>query len=215
MLFTEVNTLARNPQAFGKLFSLSTQYAPSTQKVVEEWVALVAESESLSIPMQLSEANNFFNQHIHFQSDIEVWRQADYWATPLDTVSVMAGDCEDFAIAKYVTLLEMGVPEEMLRLVYVQISLPDGPQAHMVLAVYLTPAEEPLLLDNIDFEIKSASKRPDLIPIYSFNASSLWVGGDSRSKGDAKSRLSKWQDVLDRIKKHGFLDSPSNKTREE
>ena len=74
-------------------------------------------------------------------------------------------------------------------------------QYHMVLAYYATPASIPLILDNIDGLIKPATKRNDLLPVYSFNASQLWLNksrGRSVPTGNS-TRLKRWQDLRQRI----------------
>ncbi|MBK7656351.1 MAG: transglutaminase-like cysteine peptidase [Betaproteobacteria bacterium] len=83
------------------------------------------------------------------------WGQVDYWATLLDTASKNAGDCEDFAIAKYVSLINSGMDENKLRLTYVLARVQSNGKSisepHMVLAYYPDPGAEPLILDNPDF----------------------------------------------------------------
>jgi predicted transglutaminase-like cysteine proteinase len=78
---------------------------------------------------KLEAVNQFFNRRIVFRDDQEVWHTDDYWASPLETLSQGMGDCEDFAIAKYFSLLAVGVPASRLRLVYVRLQLggPGGP----------------------------------------------------------------------------------------
>jgi hypothetical protein len=74
-------------------------------------------------------------------------------------------------------------------------------QAHMVLAYYEHPEDEPLILDNLINKIKPASKRPDLYPIYSFNADGLWL---SKQAGQGKrigqsGKLSRWVKLNKRL----------------
>lgn len=152
---------------------------------------------------QLEKVNSFFNQRLRYITDERLWGQADYWATLLDTASKSAGDCEDFAIAKYVSLINAGMDEGKLRLTYVlarvQVDGKSVSEPHMVLAYYPEPGAEPLILDNLNFEIKPASTRTDLAPIYSFNAAGMWLRGASQSSADPTARISKWRDVLTRL----------------
>ena len=59
-----------------------------------------------------------------------------------------------------------------------------------------------LVLDNLDTEIRTANKRNDLLPVYSFNVNGLWLAksrsGESRRVGKS-TRLSPWRDVTARI----------------
>ncbi len=153
---------------------------------------------------RLALVNNFFNQRIAFQDDQTVWGRIDYWATPLELLDKGRGDCEDYAIAKYMTLLEAGVPQSRLRMVYVRAQFQGRAQAHMVLAYYAQPEAEPLILDNINPEIRRASQRDDLSPVFSFNGEGLWTGVGSTTAGNPLVRLSLWRDLLARAKEEGF-----------
>lgn len=157
---------------------------------------------------QLQAVNQFFNRRIAFRDDSEVWGQVDYWASPLEALDKGAGDCEDYAIAKYFSLLALGVPTARLRLVYVRAQLGGvgGPtQAHMVLAYYAQPAAEPLILDNLISELRPASRRPDLEPVFSFNSEGLWQGTGATSAGNPVARLARWPAVLAKARAEGFL----------
>lgn len=156
---------------------------------------------------KLTAVNQFFNRRIVFTSDQEVWGQLDYWASPLEMLAKGRGDCEDFVIGKYFSLLAAGVPVGRLRLVYVRATIggPGGETiAHMVLAYYATPGAEPLILDNLIGEIRPASRRPDLAPVFSFNGEGLWQGVGGQSAGDPAARLSRWREVLAKVHAEGF-----------
>jgi predicted transglutaminase-like cysteine proteinase len=157
---------------------------------------------------RLDGVNRFFNRRILFRDDREVWHLDDYWASPLETLQQGMGDCEDFAIAKYFSLLATGVPASHLRLVYVRLQVggDSGPsQPHMVLAYYANAEAEPLILDNLVTEIRPASRRPDLTPVFSFNSEGLWQGNGAQRMGDPIERLSPWRDVLRKARAEGFL----------
>jgi len=158
---------------------------------------------------QLRAVNDFYNQRIAYREDIDLWGQVDYWASPLETLDKGAGDCEDYAIAKYVTLVALGVPHARLRMVYVRASIagaPNGYVPHMVLAWYPQPEAEPLVLDSLQPDIRPAGQRPDLTPVFSFNAEGLWQGvGSIRANGDPLTRLSRWREVLQKARTEGFL----------
>lgn len=170
--------------------------------------SLHAELQAVDEPSKLRGVNEFFNRRVLFRDDIDVWGQNDYWATPLEMLDKGAGDCEDYAIAKYFSLLGLGVPVAKLRLVYVRAQLGGlgGPsQAHMVLAYYESPNAEPLILDNLVSEVRPASRRPDLSPVFSFNSEGLWQGvGAQTATGDPVARLSRWRELLAKAKAEGF-----------
>ena len=157
---------------------------------------------------RIKAVNDFYNQRLAYMEDIDNWGLVDYWASPLESLGKGAGDCEDYAIGKYFTLTTMGMPHARLRMVYVRASIagaPNGFVAHMVLAYYPTPDADPLVLDNLKPEIHPASERPDLAPVFSFNAEGLWQGvGSIRANGDPMTRLSKWREVVGRARQDGF-----------
>lgn len=161
------------------------------------------------IKRQLELINDFFNQHVRYRTDAALWGQEDYWAAPMQTMRRGAGDCDDYVIAKYASLVELGVPIDRLRLIYVRARL-GAPgsglsRAHMVLGYYATPTSVPLILDSLLPHIMPANQRNDLKPIFSFNSDGLWAGSSRQSRGDPVARLSPWRAVLQRMKEEGFL----------
>jgi len=159
------------------------------------WEDLIRRGKSGSDREKLERTNHFFNSTILFVSDIDLWGVQDYWATPYEFLCKKAGDCEDFAIAKYFTLKAMGMAEEKLNIMYVK-ALQLG-QAHMVLAYYTEPGAEPLILDNLIDVISPASKRTDLLPVFGFNGGGLWTAKE-RGKGKlagSSDRLKPWQNL--------------------
>lgn len=182
----------------------AARYGPRAVALFREWGTLLASLQSSDERIKLREVNQFFNRRIQFRSDAEVWSTEDYWATPLEMFAKGSGDCEDYSIGKYVSLMVLGVSHDKLRMTYVRARL-GGPsstvtQAHMVLAYYPTPDTEPMILDNLVSSILPASQRTDLQPVFSFNAEGLWIGGASSNVD----RLTRWRQVLDKLKSDGF-----------
>lgn len=177
---------------------------PTAQRNIDAWEALLKQPTQGNIQATLNRVNQFFNSRIRFVDDITVWGQEDYWATPVEALRKGAGDCEDYALAKYFTLRELGVPASQLRITYVKALQLN--QAHMVVTWYSTPDAIPLVLDNLKPAILPATARSDLLPVYSFNGEGLWIPQASGSKrvGDSK-RLSRWQDLLARMRAEGFV----------
>lgn len=185
------------------------RYGERGTAAVGAWRRLLVDAATADEVEKLNRVNTFFNRRLLFEDDSVVWRQTDYWATPLESLGRGAGDCEDFSIAKYMTLRLLGVPAAKLRMIYVraQIGGPDSKisQAHMVVGYYPTPTGEPLVLDNLIDEVRPASRRPDLFPVFSFNSEGLWVGGAATSAADPTTRLSRWRSVLERMHEEGLM----------
>lgn len=195
---------------FNKFSSLAKQrYGEYAYKNTVELQELMSSLQAAPEAEKLKKINAFFNQKIEFGEDIDIWGQSDYWATPLESLGRLAGDCEDYSIAKYTFLKILNVPNEKLRLTYVRAQITNQDRnvvlAHMVLSYYATPQSEPLILDSLVPEIMPSSNRRDLTPIFSFNDKGLWVGTSSKPKGESTSHLSKWRDVLMRIQADGLI----------
>ena len=191
---------------FAQILQTAEQrYGPlgSAQGRIEAWNQMLQGETRQPEREQLTAVNRFFNQQLSFRDDTRIWRQTDYWATPIESLVKGAGDCEDYALAKYFSLRNLGVPSEKLRITSVKALTRN--QAHMVLTYYATPSADPLVLDNLISDIRPASNRKDLLPVYAFNAEGLYMPGadGGKRKGDAK-RLSRWQDVLQKMQAEGF-----------
>jgi len=199
--------VTRHDAAVGSKFvaTLTQRYGETGRKAALAWMELVTGLGRASEEEKLSGVNRFFNQHIRVATDRAVWGQDDYWATPADVLGKGRGDSEDIAIAKYLTLTALNLPADRLRLVYAKR---EGQQAaaaaHMVIAYYPSPTEQPWVLDDAEGGMKRAFERKDLRPIFSFNAQELGgkVSNDPRGTGIA--RLPVLQDTLRRARKEGF-----------
>ena len=178
---------------------VSRFYGAKAEKRVRGWRAMVEENQEIDEQSKLLTVNDFFNQ-LHFLNDSELWKKKDYWATPIEFLGANGGDCEDFSIAKYFTLLELGISDEKMRMVYVKAIELD--QFHMVVAYYANPTSVPVILDNINDEILPADERSDLAPVYSFNGSHLWLmkeRGRGQLAGES-SRINLWNELRSRFK---------------
>jgi len=134
------------------------KYGEETYRDIVQLDQLITQIKTAPELERLKKINDFFNQKILFADDILLWGESDYWATPLESLGKQAGDCEDYTIAKYMFLRAANVPNQKLRLNYVRAMVnKDGrrlSQAHMVLSYYATPESEPLILDNLNPEIR-------------------------------------------------------------
>lgn len=177
---------------------VESEYGIEARQRLVSWDMLIQSNRDKPENEKLKQVNDFFNL-VRFVSDELHWQQKDYWATPVEFLSTNGGDCEDFTLAKYFTLRELGVPDNKLRMTYVKAIKLN--QAHMVLSYFETPDAEPLILDNLVNDIRLASRRQDLVPVYSFNGKGLWLAKE-RERGKrvgSSSRISRWEDVVQRM----------------
>ena len=179
-------------------------YGQNAKKRVVALNELMVSLKDATEQEKLVKVNDFFNR-LQWKDDREVWGQKDYWATRMEFLGKGAGDCEDFVTAKYFTLKQLGVSTQKLYFTYVTAL--DYNQAHMVLSYYDSPKSIPLVLDNINPNIKIATQRKDLAPVYSFNGDSLFLskqeGLGQAIPGGNKKQNPKWLNLVDRMKEDG------------
>lgn len=184
------------------LTKITKKYGKKAGKRVMLWDKMLEDAKGKKTVKQLKAVNDFFNK-FKYLVDIKVWKKKDYWASPFEFMGVGAGDCEDFAIAKYFALRALGVPDKKLKITYVKLlhKAKNYEEAHMVLNYYHKPTSTPIVLDNAVKSLKLATKRKDLKPIYSFNASGLWAAQNKTKtlKSQGKNKLKKWQSMMSRI----------------
>ena len=189
--------------------SMRTRFGEAGVQTLRRWLTLLQTQANQPLGQQLDAVNDFWNRTIMGAEDPILWGQADYWATPLETLGKRAGDCEDYVIGKYISLLRLGVAGERLRFIYVRARSGGVGStqsiAHMVLGYYETPGGEPQVLDNMTSSIAPAAQRSDLTPVFSFNAEGLWQGTGAHSAGDPVARLSRWRAVLAKARAEGFV----------
>ncbi len=172
--------------------------ASLAQTRLNTWQQLISTTSTLDIAGKLQATNQWVNQSIRYVSDQQTWGQNEYWATPAETLKRGQGDCEDLAIAKYFSLIKMGIPSTQLRITHVKDLSTNS--AHMVLAYYPTPHSQPLILDNLNERILPLSQRKDLLAIYSFNAQGVYLANSPAGKiAQPVSLLSRWVALTSRM----------------
>lgn len=149
-----------------------------TDPALFTWRAFMAGLRSEeSTKRELAEAVHSFVNRWPYITDNALWGQSDYWATPTEFLN-HSGDCEDYAILKYVSLRELGFSADDVRIVVVKDTVRDI--AHAVLAVNLPeegeeqPAEQ-VILDSLYNVILSQDQLMQYIPYYSVNENSRWA----------------------------------------
>jgi predicted transglutaminase-like cysteine proteinase len=133
---------------------------------------------------QLDEANRAVNAAIRYVPDFNQYGEADRWSAPLETFATGKGDCEDYAIAKYVALQESGFPSDDLRLVLVRdraVRLD-----HAVLAAHL--GDRWLILDNRRAELIEDTGASNFTPLFAIDHAGVHLLATpyaSRNRSDA------------------------------
>lgn len=182
------------------------QYGSAGKRRIEELIALMNTLQMQSEKSQLEHINNFFNAVV-YEIDQQVWGVKDYWATRTEFLGRDMGDCEDYVIAKYFTLRQLGISATKIYLTYVKAIKYN--QAHMVLTYFPNENAEPLILDNLDPKILPASKRRDLLPIINFDGEKIYLAkqrGLGRILPSVDVNLKQWEELILKIRKE--TDAP-------
>lgn len=138
-------------------------------RAVQAWQTMIKQQRGAKQIDQLHRANNFINQW-HYRADDKNYGKSDYWASPSEFFK-RSGDCEDYAIAKYVTLRQMGFSADQLRLVVVNDIRRN--LAHAVLAAYVD--NDVYILDNLNNQVRAQSNVVEYAPYYSVNEQARWA----------------------------------------
>ncbi|MCG3675098.1 transglutaminase-like cysteine peptidase [Aliarcobacter butzleri] len=160
-----------------------------------------SKARNLDINKKLAQINLFINGSLA-EFDNASMGIDDYWMTPKEFFIKGHGDCEDYVIAKYFTLLELGVKKENLYPAIVKVE--GSASLHLVLLYVEDKNKSPLVLDNLSFKILPFSKRTDLTPIAAFNEIDSYTL--TREKFLQKANVNwekenKWEKLLNRVYK--------------
>ncbi len=201
LLFT--NSYAKNIYSVDNkvLLDVQRESGVDAKNRIVELVKLLNELYKKDDLKKLEAINDFFND-IEYSNDIVTWKKKDYWATREEFLSIDAGDCEDYVIAKYFSLRQLGLSEKKIFLTYVKAI--KYRQSHMVLSYFKTKKSIPLVLDNINRKILPSTSRKDLRPLFSFNGEKIYMAkqrGLGRVVPKGKINLKKWSNLVLKIKK--------------
>lgn len=148
------------------LARVERDFGPAGRQRLQAWQDLVHELQGRDDAYAINRVDGFFNETVRYQSDRDNVGMRDYWQSPLETLASGAGDCEDYAVAKYVTLRQLGLPAERLHLAVVRT---DANEMHAVTLATPGAGLDPMVLDNQRLFPVALSRRSDLTPIYRVN----------------------------------------------
>lgn len=169
-------------------------------KRLAQYLRLKRKVTDFELLRKLSHVNSFYNKILPVD-DNDKYNADDYWATPKEFLVQGKGDCEDYAIAKYFTLKEVGINPNNLFMAVVQVK--GESSYHMVLLYFKDKKKTPLVLDNLSFRVLPFEKRKKLIPKFIFNEKEIFILKNKKIYKKVKKidwgKVDKWQDLLHRI----------------
>lgn len=184
-----IQTAAIIPGVFGSMaismnnFPAAARWAPvyrsvrNCDKICDElspgYAFIIKAVKDKGFTDKLTFVNSGINQLIAYRKDEATYGKLDYWATPEETLTNRAGDCEDFAILKMAALLEAGVPASSMSLVVLQDKKRNV--FHAVLSV--STSNGTFILDSLSNKVVKDTALPNYVPLYSFSTERAWVHG--------------------------------------
>jgi len=133
-----------------------------------KWMSFLKSLKDKDLVSQIRAINDYMNRAPYI-TDAVNWGKKDFWASPGEFMAKF-GDCEDYAIAKYVSLRLLGYKDADLRVVAVKdLNLKIG---HAILVVYYKGT--PYVLDNQIKQVVPAAKIKHYLPVFSINSKSWW-----------------------------------------
>ena len=166
---------------------------------LKKYENMKTEIKDYELIRKLSHVNSFMNK-IFPAHDISTKASIDYWATPKEFLIQGHGDCEDYAITKYFTLLEIGIPKE--KLYFAVVDVKGEKSSHMVLFYLENKKSTPLVLDNLSSKVIPLTQREKLIPRFAFNEIDSYKFTNQKFTEKVKinwGEENKWGKLLNRV----------------
>ena len=143
--------------------SFSHQEIASLQKIsqnrIKDYQSFMLSCKTTSKIKKLHKVNLYLNNLLSQYDDV-IQNQEDKWSTPKEFLTIGYGDCEDYAIIKYYSLIKLGFDEKKLFITVVKEKFHNS--SHMVLSYFRYKGIAPLILDNLSFKILNVNERTDL-----------------------------------------------------
>lgn len=142
--------------------------------VTEKWKENIALIEKMNLNREdkIKVVNDFINKSIVYTEDRDNYHMNDYWASPTEALTRGYGDCEDYALAKYFTLKQLGVPEDEMRIVVLNDTRKNI--LHAILVIENNDGGTNYVLDNQNKAVMMDNQIAYYIPIYSINERNWW-----------------------------------------
>lgn len=144
---------------------------------IKAWRGVLKALKGKPLPEQMAKVTAFANSW-PYKYDMDNWGKEDYWASPNEFIE-KAGDCEDYAIMKYLSLRDLGVSPDHLRIVVVRDRVRQI--AHAVLAVYVD--QQIFILDNFNDKALPQESVQQYVPQFSINETTRWAHVPAKKPG--------------------------------
>ncbi|MET1411005.1 transglutaminase-like cysteine peptidase [Roseibium sp. HPY-6] len=156
----------------------AAQGTDQTRHGFRAYSAILEQVRPLRRGLQIPKVNYMVNRLLAYREDSFLYKKGEYWASPVETLSRRAGDCEDYAILKYTLLRDLGIKDEDMRIVVLRDTA--ARQYHAVLSVRHNGKW--LILDNRFSRVRFERDLPHYQALYSVNAAGEWSHTPNKGK---------------------------------
>ncbi len=164
-VLTKWNGVEADIRAENEILELCRTSAEQCPAAARSFLAIVAQGRAHTGRARIGIINRAINLAIRPMTDLAQWGVLDRWSAPLETLTTGRGDCEDYAIAKYVALVQAGVAAEDVRLVIVHDLAVD--ENHAVVATRLNG--DWIILDNRWLTLVKDREMPRMVPLFALD----------------------------------------------
>lgn len=189
--------------SWAKKFNLTNYYrvtkvTPQSTAILEDYERFINKTYLIPYDKQIKTVNHYINT-LNSIYDSKTDLSADYWSSRGEFLLRGGGDCEDYAIAKYYTLKDLGVNPQNMCLLIVKEKYSGF--YHMVLGIWSSINTQPLILDNLSFRVLPLDKRVDLAPHICINEKGYYTLNNQGKRVKKRIKLKSYEDMIKRQKK--------------
>ena len=161
-VLTKWDGIRADMRAEKKVFARCQTNKDTCPPAAQHFLDIVDQGRALTGRARIGTINRAINMAIEPTSDMAQWGVPDRWSAPLETFTTHKGDCEDYAIAKYVALIEAGVAPQDVKLMIVRNTAAN--EDHAVAAVRLDGSW--IILDNRWLKMVEDKDMPQAVPLF-------------------------------------------------
>ena len=165
-VLTKWNRVKADMRAESEVFARCRANMDSCPVAAKNFLAIVDQGRALTGRARIGVINRAINMAIEPMSDMAQWGVPDKWSAPLETFTTHKGDCEDYAIAKYVALIEAGIAADDVKLMIVHNTAAH--EDHAVTAARLDGAW--IILDNRWLRLVEDKAMPEAVPLFALDS---------------------------------------------
>ncbi len=148
---------------------------------------------------QLNMINHYLNQLLPQYDDI-IQKKEDYWSSPKEFLTMGYGDCEDYVIIKYFSLIKLGFDEKKIFITTVHEKYTGS--YHMVLSYFKDKDKSPLVLDNLSFRVLDLNTREDIQADIFINSNGVYKMNENKKLYKIANKAQQYENLMKKVREN-------------